>query len=1014
MFACYSRLIAVYDHELLHKYAKTFPQAALTDFIDDYCRLFRLPLPAPEEDGGSELSTVKSDDSDKKVRYRRPKKNKGPNARERRRLRRLAQREGELSEDIDEEEREELISSMTKLLKSGLKKNIWAHRVMARVAIIDEDWANAISYAEAGRKLVRDTESQRGIKLLATLLSLDAALGVALVPYYPPKHHQRAQRLLTGVLEAEPNDYEAHFALGQIYETAEKWEKARAEYQTLLDLGGDEKQMVAAQEELGWCLVNEGKLEEGRDVLEKVVEIRDTRKEQENTDDEKYPRARAWWRLGRTEWMINTPESRQQAEDWFMASLRADDSYASSYTALGICYAEQSPPDHERSLRCFQKAFELDATETEAAKRLAFGYAEEDEWSLVRAIATRVMEGEGGVEGVAGGQVMNAAGRFAPKNGWAWKALGSTEMVSSFAGSGTDIQHYKKYPQAVDAYNIALRAQPEDASMWRMLGWAYVKCGRHIAGLKALNRALELDPEAWMARYHIGEVYMQLGQYVQAIDSFKEVDAQTGGNEIGVTALLADATLALGLQAASQGFHERSRSSFHEAIGYALAVVKTGAHRAWAWKLIGDAALKLAETEVTSADIESNARVLHPVLEVLDADDEDRRSAVNNLGHARNLLQSPPSTGYTAKAAVFFLAFRAHLLKNEHSADAALYDLGCALHAFALKSDGEEKAAAVKAAVAAVRLALERDASDERLWNALGVICSEAGKQLAQHAFVVSLECYAKDPVVWTNLGYLYLELDDRELANQCFLKAQIMDPDYARAWFGQATLAQRDGQHETAANLFAHSFTLSQGSLLEADLALALSAFGPFLYGPRDTKTLHQPAFALKRYTGARPSSAAAQHLYALVCERLGMADVAVTALEKATSLLEAEFEAAESAEIEAEYTIALANLGRVRLAAGAYDGALEAFTNFLELAGGSGDERVVRLIPQARLGSALAHFWLGDVDACLASFQDALEAAKNDSALADELTVLLARTLWAVGGEDAREAAKTHLLEW
>lgn len=431
MLACLSGLTPVYDHELLHKYAKTFPQAALTDFIDDYCRLFRLPLPAPEEEAGAELSKVKSDDSgDKKVRYRRPKKNKGPNARERRRLRRLAQREGELSEDIDEEEREELISSMTKLLKSGLKKHIWAHRVMARVAISDEDWANAISYAEAGRKLVRDTESQRGIKLPGTLLSLDAALGVALVPYYPPKHHQRAQRLLAGVLEAEPNDYEAHFALGQIFETAEQWEKARAEYQTLLDLGGDEKQMVAAQEELGWCLVNQGKLEEGRDVLEQVVEVRDTRKEQENKDDEKYPRARAWWRLGRTEWMINTPESRQQAEDWFMASLRADDSYAASYTALGICYAEQSPPDHERSLRCFQKAFELDATETEAAKRLAFGYAEEDEWSLVRAIATRVMEGEGGVEGVAGGQVMNAAGRFAPKNGWAWKALGSTEMVS--------------------------------------------------------------------------------------------------------------------------------------------------------------------------------------------------------------------------------------------------------------------------------------------------------------------------------------------------------------------------------------------------------------------------------------------------------------------------------------------------------------------------------------------------------------------------------------------------------
>lgn len=85
--------------------------------------------------------------------------------------------------------------------------------------------------------------------------------------------------------------------------------------------------------------------------------------------------------------------------------------------------------DEERAQKCFQKAFELDATEADAAERLARGYANEDEWALVRAIATRVMEGEGGVEGVQGGDAMGGKGRFAPKNGWAWKALGSTEMV---------------------------------------------------------------------------------------------------------------------------------------------------------------------------------------------------------------------------------------------------------------------------------------------------------------------------------------------------------------------------------------------------------------------------------------------------------------------------------------------------------------------------------------------------------------------------------------------------------
>lgn len=72
----------------------------------------------------------------------------------------------------------------------------------------------------------------------------------------------------------------------------------------------------------------------------------------------------------------------------------------------------------------------MDATEADAARLLAIGYANDDEWAQVRLIANRVMEGEGGLDGVAGGEVMNAKGRFAPKNGWAWKALGATEMVS--------------------------------------------------------------------------------------------------------------------------------------------------------------------------------------------------------------------------------------------------------------------------------------------------------------------------------------------------------------------------------------------------------------------------------------------------------------------------------------------------------------------------------------------------------------------------------------------------------
>ena len=134
--------------------------------------------------------------------------------------------------------------------------------------------------------------------------SLDTALGVALIPYFSPKHHPRATRLLNSVLKIQPSNYVARFARAQIYQAAGNWTEARKIFQALLDAGQDQKDTIAAKEEVGWCLVNEDKLEEGRDMLEEVVEMRDGRWEQKGKDDEALPRARAWWRLGRTEWMI--------------------------------------------------------------------------------------------------------------------------------------------------------------------------------------------------------------------------------------------------------------------------------------------------------------------------------------------------------------------------------------------------------------------------------------------------------------------------------------------------------------------------------------------------------------------------------------------------------------------------------------------------------------------------------------------------------------------------------------
>lgn len=114
---------------------------------------------------------------------------------------------------------------------------------------------------------------------------------------------------------------------------------------------------------------------------------------------------------------------------FFIACLKKDSAFAPAFTSLGFFYLEHtSPPDNARASKCFQKAFELDATQTAAAQQLCRGFAEEQEWELVEVIARRTIEWEGG----AGEGKEKVSARYLPANVWAWKAMGIVELVSWF------------------------------------------------------------------------------------------------------------------------------------------------------------------------------------------------------------------------------------------------------------------------------------------------------------------------------------------------------------------------------------------------------------------------------------------------------------------------------------------------------------------------------------------------------------------------------------------------------
>ena len=189
-------------------------------------------------------------------------------------------------------------------------------------------------------------------------------------------------------------------------------------------------------------------------------------------------------------------------------------------------------------------------------------------------------------------------------------------------------------------------------------------------------------------------------------------------------------------------------------------------------------------------------------------------------------------------------------------------------------------------------------------------------------------------------------------------------------------------------------------------------------------------PFFALRRYCGQFSQDASGLHLFALVCERLGQLDLAAELLVQAITVLERAYEKSEDSEIEGRYAIANVTLGRVNLAIGEYAKAKEAFETVLGLLEasaekGDGEEEGAEEKPappeksllhiQAQFGCGLANFKLGALEEALTAFEGAAERASsgNFKTAQGHVTILTAQTLWAIGSDEARDAARDQLLE-
>ncbi|KAF8070280.1 TPR-like protein [Lyophyllum atratum] len=873
-----------------------------------------------------------------------------------------------------------------------------ANRVLAELYVSELDYENAIKVAERGLELLKRFEDSTGRKLSSVYLGYKVILATSLVHLFPPKHHPRALALIDEVLSQSPNHVAGLMGRAYVLQAASKWEEAAAFFARVVELLPDDlNEGLRAREENAWCRCQLQDLEVGIAILKDIV---DTLKDQDGRDEDT---ARCLWRLGKCYWGMGESQ-REEAYRFFISSLKANASYAPAFTSLGIYYAESSSPlDPNRASKCFQKAFELDPREAEAARRLAEGFGEDREWDLVEVVARRTIEGEGGLHAGIEGTGASGASRYLPTNSWAWKAVGVVEL------------HRRNYPPAIQAFQVALRAEPDDSVSWVRLGEAYSKAGRHVAAVKALERAHELNPHDWVCSYLIGDVKHQMGSFGDAISIFESILAHRQ-SEIGVLVSLGQAYLDLGRSESSEGFHLRAEQSYTTCISIGLRTIQASpGFRGVAWKTVGDAIYALSGRS-TYGEEGVVREVLMAVVGLLPAESIH----LSGLVPPPALLDEQPLTGLKVlEIAAAAYSYRISLDSSEMTpkSGSPWFDLGIALHSWVVKSTGDVNASKAQAeVVSCLTHALRENPGSDLYWAGLGDAFFLSNAKNAQHAYIKALEIDSKNAATWTKLGLLYLYHSDVELANESLYRAQTLDPDYAVAWIGQALVAIENGHDTEATAMFEHAVGLAP-NVPEGDLEFASRSFNRYRFSRYDVKDSMEnllPAFfVLDRYCGRRPDDATGLHLFALVCEGLGHLDTAASLVTRTISILEAAYEVSEDPAVERQFTVANSNLARIRLALKDFEGAAQSFESALGLLPEDEEPETKLLRAQALFGLGLASFMQGNLEMALANLEAALESAGEDKALRGQVTVLLAQTMWAIQTDEFRESSKAQLLD-
>lgn len=976
-------LIDQWDANILREYQEFFPTSGLGKLLKGFMtsEISPFPPPPPQESVVSTASGESDDDSEDDDT-------------------------GGVELDAPLTAEDRLLLMTDGIAEASL--SIIAHRLMGTYFAFLDEHESVVELARAGRELVQSEMGKSGLPFQNAFEALTSLLGTALVFYQSPKNHPEAKALFEDLLQKNPTSTPALIGIGLIFEEEEDFPAAIDFLDRALKRDETNTRIKA---EAAWVRALNGDYDGGADEL--VVCLDGMEGSELRTRE---LRAQTQYRIGVCIWNKDpTPRARKDrsgAYGYFLAALKSNLNYAPAYTSLGIFYSDYSK-DKKRARKCFQKAFELSSSEIEAAERLARAFAEQGDWDLVEAVSQRVVDS---------GKVRPAPGSKKRGFSWPFAALGIAEL------------NKQDYARSIVSFQSALRITPDDYHSWVGLGESYHNSGRYMAATKAFTHAERFEQEirqkeageTWFAKYMLANVKRELGDYSDAIASYRSV-LEKRGDEYGVLIALLQALIDSAWDSVNKGLFGQAAQLSQEAIGAAQSLIANHSNSFNLWKALGDACsiYSLVESKLADFPHQLVKQALKSGGELQAFDFLSEVDAVSTaVVFADGIFPEDEQGGLDITRCL-----QAAILCNKralyaasadiHAQAVAHYNLGWAeFRAHICLSPLLKKMSTLylKAAVQCFKRAIELEAGNPDFWNALGVATSDLAPRIAQHAFVRSLFLNERSAHVWTNLGALYLIQNDWQLANETFTRAQSTDPDYAHAWVGQGLVALLFGDPKEARMLFTHAMEISDSSSIITKQQYSSSTFDNLLTASAtvDIIDLIRPIFGLNQLASLSPEELPYQHLASLFLERISNISAAVSTLHAITTKVEADYEITEAPLSMARFALAKADLARLQLAECSYNAAIDSAETALELTDDqAGNELSVDARRKCRLSAyltlALSNYHNGVAKVSLEHLEAAIQEAQNNP----DCVCLLAQVLWALGTDDSRGKARDQLYE-